>query len=491
MIGHRRPGGPEATRADHLVPGEREVGAGELRRIRLHQILGGLHPVLEALGAQVHGPEALIARAVHAPDLLGDVLDRDLPRLAQSSGAEEAIGDDRDSETGEGDGEIVRDRAVRLDELVHLETGGQAARGVSQAPEHVQLPERGREVGPEVPERDARDLVLLAQGRHLLDHPLPLREGGGIGVNVVLDVGPVVGQETHQQVRGGVSHRLGGDGLHHADRGDGNRLFLTELTVLAEAIAHTGVVAVDLEGNRGDRVPGEELAAHDLRDAAEVSHGDWSELVGLEPDDTSRDHPADPVAGGAAEQVEQAAVVARSPVLEEQAGSDVPIVGGLVVGEGDVESHSARRHGPNIDPDDALPSNRRDDAVHVAVDEVSDLAQLDQPLELGRQIVVEVLAVALVAGDAGDVDAVHHRDRLHALHEGEHEGGIEGVGLRPDDVLDAGDGIGVGSGIHDHDVELGECTAQQRTRHRVTHQAAPPEDDDGSACHGNLHTQDC
>lgn len=469
MTGDGGVGRPEAAGTQQLVPREWQVAAGEVGGIGLHQRLGGIHPVLQVRVAQVHGPQLLRTSQVHPAHLLTSLLRRDPLGGRQPGGAEEVVRYDRDPETRQSHGQQVGDVPV----LGDLEVGGQAtaerARGEAQHTQHLQLPQTAGEVGSEVAEGHRVDLVGLAQPHHLLDQPLPLCEAGDVRVDIVLHIGAAVagGENAHQHVHHRVGHSFGGDGLHLADGRDGDGLLESELAVLTAADTNAVVPTVDLEGHGLEVALGEELAGRHVRDATEVGHGDAPEEGGFEPDHGAGHHTTDPVARGPAEQVQEAAMDGSRHVLEHQTRGDVAIPRGFVVREAQVDAHATGGHGAHIHQGDAGLRDRLEDAEDVVANGTHD--------------------VRGAGSEAGDVDAVDDRDRVVRGHECLHVAGFEHVHVLPGIVGDAGDGVGVGSPIDDHDVEEREATAQQTTRHRVAHQAAPPEDDDGSVIHGNLH----
>ncbi len=472
---HSREGGPERTGADQLIPAQREVGPQELLRICGQQLAGRFLPTPDETGvAQVHGPETIrvVHRKVHPTDLLGDLFHRHLRGIAEAGRAEEVVGDHGNSQAGQIDAEHVRDVAMLRDLQVVRDAGSERAGREAQQARYQQFPELHREVGAQVAERHRVDLIHFRELRHLLHQALTLAVGGGLRVEIGLDVRATPNEEAHHHLDGGASHGFRRDDLHHPNAGDRDRLFEAELAVLATAHADSGVLAVQLEGDRVQRVLRQELAEGHLRNG--VPDRDRTVERSFEADHPAGDDPPDTPTRRPAEQVELPAVHRGGEVLADETGCDVPVAC-LVVGEAEIHPHAAGGHRADVDPGDPGPHDRLDDTEDVVDDVLGD--------------------VTLLGGKACDVHAVDDGDRREPGHQLLHELGVEDVHLRTRDVLDAGERDGVGPTVDHHRLERRlsdprEGNGLELTHDGVTNQTGTSEDQNGSE-HGTSLTLDC
>gem|GEM_PF-4899040 len=306
--------------------------------------------------------------------------------------------------------------------------------------------------------------MLFLEVGHLLEDAPADREGGGVGMELVVHEGTGVGHEPAEDIHGGRGHGFGSDHLHLADGRDGGGLLEAELPVLAGAITDLAEHAAILEEGAPEVVDRHEAAEVAARHATEV--GDVDRAVGrrLEADHGPRDDPADPEVRGATEQVEQTTVDRGGVVLQHEPVGDAVAVGGLGVGEADLDTHAAGGHGPDVDPDDAHAGNRVDDPQDVVV---------DHPEQ-----------VAGAAGQGGDVDGIDDDHGVELLDQAEHELGVEDVDVVADHVLDTGDALWRLAAI-EGEGDQGKGAGQQAPHDGGSHEAGTSEDED-TAFHDDL-----
>lgn len=462
VLVRRHEGRPEGTRAQRLLPGQREVGA---HRIGLVHQPSGLHPELQALVADVDGPEAVVVGELGPPELLHHLIAGEARLAAEACRAEVAVRAHGDADAREVHRQVVGDHSVSLHHQILGDPLGERVGGEAELAEHPELPQVRGDQRPEVAERDAGGLHGLAEGDHLLDRPIPHRLAGEVGVDIAVDVGAALREQAHHHVEDGRGDGFGRDRLHLASAGDGIGLLGGELAVLPAAHADVLIGAVEREGHVVDVVEGEEGARGGLEATLEVSHRDGSVERLAEADHGPGDDPPDPVIRGPTDGVEQSTVDAGGRDLADQATGDAAIRR-LVVGVGDVAPHPTRTDGADVHDDDALGRERLEHAEDVGLDGVDDVGRL--------------------AGERGDVHAVDDGDRLELPSQAVHEHAVEHVDVVTDDVLDAREALQGLAAIDDHRVELGKADGQESHRTCVAHQTGTSQNQNGSFFQGNL-----